>query len=87
MADNITFGIEPVDAAKMFLLMRRNDDRDVNVLADVFREFAKSGIVSALKVAKEEFRKSSDASGGCHLMSDAECNCFLCRIDKRLDEF
>lgn len=44
------------------------------------------GILTGLKKAKEIFRTSTDAKGGCNMLSQGgECNCFLCLCDAEIE--
>lgn len=43
-----------------------------------------SGIVVGLREAKVTFRQSTDSKGGCRILSDKDCRCFLCLCDEKI---
>lgn len=84
------FTISEVGAANLFIMARGRsgstqlEDRDV--LVNMLREFGYQGVVMGLNKAKELFRESTDAKGGCRVMSEGyACNCFLCKADRELE--
>jgi hypothetical protein len=47
--------------------------------------FMLSGILVGFRKAKELFRASTDAKGGCKMLSQgSECKCFLCLVDNEI---
>ena len=82
------FTIDEVGAANLFIMSRGrhfNQTEDRNVLVQVLREFARHGVRSGLQKSKELFRSSSDARGGCLMLSKGrQCDCFLCKIDAEI---
>lgn len=81
--------IDEVGAANLFILSRgrhgdtEREDRDV--LVSLLREFGMQGVLLGLEKSKALFRDSTDAKGGCKLLSQGEaCRCFLCLVDNEL---
>ena len=85
----MNFTIDEVGAANLFIAMRgrsgesQQEDRDC--LVRLLRVFAFQGVKAGLAKAKDLFRDSTDARGGCKMVSSGEkCRCFLCLADNEI---
>ena len=83
------FTVDEVGIANLFIMTRGRSGpteiEDRNVLIAILREVALQGVMIGLRRSQEIFRESSDAKGGCKMLSSGEdCNCFLCKIDNQL---
>ena len=80
--------MDEIRAANLFIAARgrdgemRTDDRDV--LVQLLREFANAGVLVGLRKSKELFLQSTDARGGCTVLLQGHCDCFLCRVEDEL---
>lgn len=84
-----SFTIDEVGAANLFLLARGrggvNEAEDRAALIALLREFGRQGVRVGLEKSKELFRESTDATGGCRMLSRGDgCKCFLCAVDAEL---
>ena len=88
----MNFTIDEVGAANLFILARGrggpNQTEDRDVLVRLLREFAFHGVRLGLEKSKDVFCSSSDARGGCKMLSLGDaCECFLCKVDNELAAF
>ena len=84
------FTVDEVGAANLYVMTRgRSGDtqmEDRDALVNLLREFGCQGVLVGLEKARDLFRKSSDARGGCKKLSlGYACECFLCFVDKETE--